>query len=320
MENFFNYNNLLQIIWKWKKHLLVIAFLAALLSVFFSSKLFITPMFKSTGVVYPANVKPYSDESETEQLLQLINSREIRDSLINKFKLGEHYRLSPQDPHYYSILVYLYNSRVEVKKTEFESVVIEVSDSDPKQAADMVNEIIRMYDKKVRELQKDKFREVLNSCKIWVDLKHKELDSIQREIDIVSGGKIAAADIGPEKLNVNQQQKFFTPEKDEFLKGAKTVKGHSGSNGRLVMLLDLAQTEALAYSEFKLKYDQAILDYNREYTYTNVVSRPFPADKKSSPVTWLIVVMSVFSALFLSIFIISLIESKKAQNTAASAS
>jgi uncharacterized protein involved in exopolysaccharide biosynthesis len=77
------------------------------------------------------------------------------------------------------------------------------------------------------------------------------------------------------------------------------------------MLLNLAQTEALAYSEFKLKYDQALLDYNREYTYTNVVSRPFPADKKSSPVTWLIVVLSTITALMAAIFVVAVIENRK---------
>jgi capsular polysaccharide biosynthesis protein len=311
MENFFNYHKLLQLIWKWKMQLIIVAIAAAVLSVFFSSKLFITPLFKSTGIVYPANVKPYSDESETEQLLQLINSRDIRDSIIKKYSLGSHYKLDPNDKYYQSTLLYLYGQRVNIKKTEFESVVIEVADSDPKQASDMVNDIIALYDGKVRELQKSKFREVVTSCKIWVDLKQKQLDSLQREIDAVSLGKAGIEELSPEKMPLTQQKEFMGPEKDKLVRSAATRKGHSGSNGRLVMLLNLAQTEALAYSEFKLKYDQALLDYNREYTYTNVVSRPFPADKKSSPVTWLIVVLSTITALMAAIFVIAVIENRK---------
>jgi capsular polysaccharide biosynthesis protein len=311
MENFFNYHKLLQLIWKWKMQLIIVAIAAAVLSVFFSSKLFITPLFKSTGIVYPANVKPYSDESETEQLLQLINSRDIRDSIIKKYSLGSHYKLDPNDKYYQSTLLYLYGQRVNIKKTEFESVVIEVADSDPKQASDMVNDIIALYDGKVRELQKSKFREVVTSCKIWVDLKQKQLDSLQREIDAVSLGKAGIEELSPEKMPLTQQKEFMGPEKDKLVRSAATRKGHSGSNGRLVMLLNLAQTEALAYSEFKLKYDQALLDYNREYTYTNVVSRPVPADKKSSPVTWLIVVLSTITALMAATFVIAVIENRK---------
>jgi len=310
MENFFNYNKLLQLIWKWKLHLLVIGIAAIVLSVVFSSRFFITPLYKSTGIVYPANVKPYSDESETEQLLQLMSSRDIRDSIVQKYKLGAHYGLNPQDPHYNSILIYLYNNRVNIKKTEFESVVIEVTDADPRQAADMVNDIIRLYDIKLRDLQKSKFKEVLVSCKHWVDIKKLQLDSLQHEIDLAAQGNPIPTE-GPAKLTVNQQKKFFEPPRGEFMSGAKMNKGYSGSNGKLVMLLDLAQTEALAYSEFKLRYDQAILDYNREYTYTNVVSRPYPADKKAYPVVWLIVLMSTCASLFLAIFTISLIENKK---------
>ena len=35
--------------------------------------MFITPLYKSEAVAYPANVTPYSDESETEQMLQIIS-------------------------------------------------------------------------------------------------------------------------------------------------------------------------------------------------------------------------------------------------------
>lgn len=313
MDNFFNYHNLLRLIWKWKLHLLVIAILAVVLSGVFSSRFFITPLYKSTGIVYPANVKPYSEESETEQLLQLMNSRDIRDSIISKYMLGAHYGLNPKDRHYNSILIYLYNDRITIKKTEFESVIIEVTDADARQAANMVNDIIRIYDIKVRELQKSKFKEVLISCSHWVEIKKQQLDSLQLEIDAAAQGSSIPTE-GPGKLTSYQQKKFFQPEKDEFVKGAKMNKGYTGSNGRLIMLLDLAQTEALAYSEFKLKYDQAVLDYNREYTYTNVVSRPYPADKKSYPVVWLIVLMSTFTSLFLAIFTIGLIENKNSRN------
>ena len=37
MTNYFNNQNLLEIIWKWKKHLIIVGILAILLSAFFSS-------------------------------------------------------------------------------------------------------------------------------------------------------------------------------------------------------------------------------------------------------------------------------------------
>jgi len=84
MEEFFNSKNIVEILIKWKYHLLIIVAVSVLLAVFFSSSIFITPLFKSYAVVYPSNVSPYSNESETEQMMQIMQSKDIRDSIIKK--------------------------------------------------------------------------------------------------------------------------------------------------------------------------------------------------------------------------------------------
>ncbi|MDZ7778316.1 MAG: hypothetical protein U5L09_23200 [Bacteroidales bacterium] len=61
------------------------------LAAIFSSAMLITPKYNSRAVIYPSNVAPYSDESETEQLLQWLQSRDIKDSMIRRFELGKHY-------------------------------------------------------------------------------------------------------------------------------------------------------------------------------------------------------------------------------------
>ena len=37
---------------------------------------------KSTAIVYPVNLSEYSEESYTEQMLEILNSGDIRDDLI----------------------------------------------------------------------------------------------------------------------------------------------------------------------------------------------------------------------------------------------
>jgi uncharacterized protein involved in exopolysaccharide biosynthesis len=56
MDNFFNNSNLLQIIIKWKWHLVILAVAAALVSLIVSSSLFMKPRFKSTAIIYPSNI------------------------------------------------------------------------------------------------------------------------------------------------------------------------------------------------------------------------------------------------------------------------
>ena len=87
MDNNFNNLSLVQLVLKWKWHILIITLVAALCGAIFSSSLFITPLYKSEAVAYPANISPYSDESETEQMLQIINSQSIMDSIIEKYDL-----------------------------------------------------------------------------------------------------------------------------------------------------------------------------------------------------------------------------------------
>jgi capsule polysaccharide export protein KpsE/RkpR len=65
------------------------------------------------------------------------------------------------------------------------------------------------------------------------------------------------------------------------------------------------------YSAFKLDYDRAVLDLNRNYTYVNVLNKPFVADKKGYPVRWVIVVVSALASLFVAVIVIGIIESRR---------
>jgi hypothetical protein len=46
----------------------------------------------------------------------------------------------------------------------------------------------------------------------------------------------------------------------------------------------------------KLEYEMALRFYNADMTYTNIITSPYPADKKSFPIRWLIVVMVVLAS------------------------
>ena len=46
-------------------------------------------------------------------------------------------------------------------------------------------------------------------------------------------------------------------------------------------------------------------------SYTNVISEPYPADKKSYPVRWVVVALCGLGAMLLSILVIFIIENRK---------
>ena len=104
MDSFFNSKNIIDILLKWKLQLVVVVVAAILLSFLFSSPIFITPLYKSNCLLYPSNISPYSDESETEQSVQIFQSRDIRDSLVKKFNLAKHWGIDSSYSYFESIL------------------------------------------------------------------------------------------------------------------------------------------------------------------------------------------------------------------------
>ena len=316
MDAFFNHMNIFRLMLKWKYHLVVLMVAATGLSYLFSSKLFIKPLYKSFAVLYPSNIFPYSNESETEQMLQLMNSSSIRDSLLEKFQLGSHWGLNPQEKYYQSTLLYLYGNRVSIRKTEFESVVVEVLDTDPKIACDMVNAVIHFYDEKVHHLQKKKFHEVVVNYEQILAAKQKSLDSIQQAIDDLTVGQGEKPAEVPDpsliKTFADNVKEKKGKEKKKDLDAVKRMRAKPGSKeSKLVLLTSLAMSEAEAYSELKLKYDEAMLNDNRNYTYSNIVTSPVVSDKQAFPKQWIIVVFSVLATLLLSLVVISFIENQK---------
>ncbi|HPF63394.1 Wzz/FepE/Etk N-terminal domain-containing protein [Lentimicrobium sp.] len=313
-ENYFSNIHMMKIFFRWKWHLLSIAIIAALLAAVFSGSFFIKPKFKSYALVYPSNIAPYSDESESEQMLQWLQSQDIRDSVIRKFDLAAHYRIDSSYKYFQSTIQYLYNKNVKISKTQFESIEIVVMDTDPVIARDMVLAIIDFCNLKIRKIHRDKYAEVVNSMGLILQEKKAQLDSVEKALS---------------DLRLNYELIDYGAQATEITRGyLRTVDGSNSTNintkdvlrlkenfenkaGQMAILTQRRNDILHIYSEFELIYDRAVYDAEKVFTFTNVVTPPVVADKKSYPVRWLIVLYSVAAALFFSVVVISVIENKR---------
>ncbi|NNE54787.1 MAG: hypothetical protein HKN32_02110, partial [Flavobacteriales bacterium] len=155
----FDSTSLLLYLWKRRVSIIIITGIAAVASIVVS--LLIQELFLSTVVLYPAksssvafskgstrldNVMLFGEEEEAEQMLQILESSEIRDVIISKYDLWEHYELEKDADHAYTDMKEMYGERVTIKRTKFGSVNIEVMDQDPELAAYMANDIAAYYD------------------------------------------------------------------------------------------------------------------------------------------------------------------------------
>ena len=156
MDNYFNNTSLFKVILKWKWHIIAVTIIAAVLGAVFSGPTFITPKYKSEAILYPSNVSAYSDETFTEQMLQIMESQDIMDSVVENFDLMKHYEIGKDYKYWKTALIGEYRDNVSISKTPYDAVKIKVLDKDPQIACDMVNDIIRLYDQKVGKLHKIK--------------------------------------------------------------------------------------------------------------------------------------------------------------------
>jgi len=314
MENYFKSANLVNVIVKWKFHLLIIVVIAALLAAIFSGPAFITPLYKSYAVVYPSNIEPYSEESETEQMLQIFNSQDIKDSIIEKFDLPQHYEIDTDYKYFRTVLLYEYNQNVSISKTPYESVLIEVLDKDTDTASLMVKSMIDFYNKKVANLHKSKYVEVIAMYAIQLEMKRNSLDSL----------KNLMIELGTEYGIIEYEY-----QSQEIMRGyLRTVFGNNGNQvnsreverlfnnmqkygGQLVEVVEMIENEAISYVDIKEDYEMALRFVQADLTYTNIVTYPFPGDKKAYPVRWIIVVIVALAAFILASLVIFVLESRK---------
>ncbi len=314
MENHLFSSDFLVILRKWKWHLLMVVLIAGVVGIIISSPFISKPYYKSDAIVYPVNLTPYSDESQAEQMLQWFASRDIMDSVIGKFDLTKHYKVDAENRHFNSKMQRKYEKQVKIYKTRYESVSIEVSDTDPVMAYEMVYAIIDFYNKKVNLSHREKYNEVLGLEKERLVEKKQQLDSLNflltslREkyglIDYgIQANEVTRGYLGTfdgsnsARVNMNELQ---------HLKSAIQSKGDS-----LMLITNLLSSVTASYTNYVVSYESARQNVAKELTFATIVSHPVIADKTSFPVRGLIVLYTIVSLTFFSLIIIALIEKRK---------
>ena len=315
MSNFFDNQNLLEILWKWKKHLIIVGILAIVFSSVFSSSVFIRPKFKSTARIYPSfNIYTYSDESESEQLLEISNSQDIKFKVIDAFNLDDVYKISKQNPLYRTYMLAEFNDNVSFKKTEYETVEISVLDTDPQRACSMCDSIVSFVNEKINSLHRVKFEEVVRSSGIGLKKINREIDSLEQKLNLLRENyKILDYESQSEQITKGMVKVLSDGKKNTA--GGKELelwmKNLLEKGGEYDLLAKEQKNSISERDSIKTVYDRSISNANNNLVYGHKVQSPIPADKKSYPVRWLIVLMSTFAALFAAMLVILVLENQK---------
>lgn len=304
MDNNFNNLSLIRLIVKWKWHILIITVVAAICGAIFSSSRFITPLYKSEAIAYPANISPYSDETETEQMLQIINSQSIVDSIIEKYDLWTDYKIDRNYQFAKSYMMYMYHENIKITKTPYDAISIVVNDKDPVTACNIAKDILKFYDLKIRSLHRIKSGEIATMYAQQLSNKQQDLENWKQQL----------VDLGTNYgvTNYEQQSKEITK---AYLSGsakATELKHNLEQYGpEQIELENKIVEESTSYVEIKEEYEEHSRILYANLTYSNIISEPYPADKKCYPVRWVIVLFSGLGAFLLTLLILFVIENKK---------
>lgn len=298
MSKYFNNLPLLKVILKWKWHICSVTALAIIAGAVFSGPRFITPKYKSEAIIYPNGLSEFSDETYTEQMLQVIESQEIIDSVVAIFNLMEHYNIDPNYKYAKTVLLGEYHDRVSISKTPYDAVKIKVLDKDPQMACGIANEIIRLYNVKFDNIHKTKKLEYVKMYENILTHKYNFIDSLKKELTSIIGDN-------------NMLNYLYLSKGNSIAYFSNSDNSNPQNISNAIALVELITTETEAYSEIKLEYENELLQAEGEMTYSNIVSRPFVADKKATPVRWIIVALCGIGALLLSILTVVAIEDIK---------
>ena len=295
MDKYFDNTPILKAIFKFKWHIIAITILAAALGAFFSGPKFITPKYKSEAIVYPNGRAEFSDETFTEQMLQVMDSQEILDSVAEAFDLMQHYKIDNDYQFAKTALIGEYRDRVSISKTPYDAVKIKVLDEDPEIACAMVNEIIRLYNVKFSEIHKSKKWGNVRMYEKNLARKYNFIDSLKRDLAQIAN-------------NGNMINYLYLSKGNSIAYFSEGENNNAEDIANAIALVELIASETAAYSEIKIEYEREIRQADGDITYLNVVSKPFVAEKKSYPVRWIIVALCGISAFLLSVLSVITIE------------
>lgn len=314
MNNFFDNQRIFTVIWNRKYHFLIIGLIAIILAAVFSGPAFIKPKFRSTARIYPTNIWVLSEESESEQMLEILNSRDIKQKMIDAFNLDEVYNINRDDPFYMTYMLDVYNENVNAGKTKFETVEIKVMDYDPQRASEMCDSIIHFYNKKVREMHKTKDLEMINITNRFLNKKISQLDTlssalgyIRKEYGILDY-RTQVERVTEGYMNALASGRMGTTD----AKKIENLYNNLAERGTEARFLESQFNATISDIDSVTRLrDVHISEYEKDITYAHIVEHPVPADKKAYPVRWLIVAFSLFSAVFLAMLVFLVLDYRK---------
>ena len=317
----------------WGKKWILIALSSIALVASIIVSLLITPRFKSGVVLFPAasvslskslvetssistdnrDILSFGEDEESERMLQILHSNQIKDHIVRKFDLMAHYEIDLSEAFPYTKLDNKYKSNIKFRRTEFMSIEIEVLDTDPEMAADIANEIAAYVDSTIHNMQWERAAEAFN-------IVEKEYLNAQHEIKLISDSLQKIRRLGVIDYE-SQASSLNTAYANAIAQGNKTAAGLiqnrmntlSKYGGIYIELSQRLESEIGRMGQLKAKYVSSKVNVEQTLPQIFIVDKAVKAERKAVPKRSIIVFISTLSTFALSLLILLIIDQIKSE-------
>ncbi len=316
--------DLLMFAWNRKWTLIILTLLAAVTSGLLSY--LITPMYKSDVVLFAepdASISKYlfsysylggrgmlsfGRETETEHLMQVLNSTRIRDKIIDKFDLMNHYEIDSTHKYKRTLLYEAYAGHISFRRTKYLSVVITVLDKDPQFASDIANDIAALVDTVYSDM-------LIERAMIGLQMVEEQIDDLRAKIKECEDSLTVLNKIGINHYEAQAERLIETygfALKDGNMEGAKRIEkqleklGNYGS--AYVSIRDKNNYYKSLLHALNSKYIEAKAESEQIMPHKYVVDYAYPAERKSSPKRIVIVMVSALATFLFAYFMLLIVD------------
>ncbi|MBI1185684.1 hypothetical protein GC194_15560 [bacterium] len=319
--------------------LLTLVFFGTLVLVYLVMRIFITPEYLSQTIIYPANIHPASSEDPTEQVMQVLQSSDIQNKMIDSFNLIEHYGFSTESINYKN-LSKKYNHKIRAERTPLSSIEINVRDKDPVLAANMANALIQLLDRKILHMRRLKYREWAATAQEKYMEKQADINKIEEELShLKTENKIINLEeqsttvatkvsrientLAEASIKIEAFKKYNTAQARDSVRKYEVQqqaaeKKYEGLQTQFANILNVGdrikgleqslELEHETLAEYKMEWEEAKQNATRKITYSFIVSQAGVADQPYYPKKVLTSLVTAVSVCFLLILFLAFAE------------
>ena len=316
------FNILLQLAGYWKL-LLILAVVTAVVSFTLSTPRFIKPKYRSSVIMFPTSsnavsqlvlaegnynefldVTQFGNDQHIEQMIQILQSRDIKDHLIQKYDLIRHYDIDTNSKYWETKLYKYVTGNVTFSRTHNLAVQINVEDIDPKLAAEMANEVADYYDTLKRRIVQQRSQEAFQILQDEMDKTEKDIALLNDSLSHIMSYGVYDYESQSERLTQQYAVEVAKGNntaverlKKELEKLEKWGPLYVSVRDRLYHLKEVQEI-------YQQKYQNSRVDASYSLPQKFVVERAKVSDKKCYPKKLVITIVTTLCVLLFACFLI----------------